>query len=555
MTELSKIKPIATLASYLIQDGLLDINTAEQASLDAVKQGLSFLQYLIANKLLDANITLEACAKRFGLATFDLQDYNSTWLESINQDIIHQHRVIPLYKENNALHIGISDPTEQHALEIIMFHTGLRTIPILVAEDKLDRLLSALKNKYTVNKSIEKSLFQEVAADELHLLKNDNNINKDEPIIKFVDQILENAFQQSASDIHIEPYATACRIRYRRDGLLYQANEIPATISARLMTRLKVMAKLDITERRLPQDGRMQWNDNDIRINSCPTQHGEKIVLRLLNSNKLFLDIQKLGLSEIQKNIFIEKISAPHGLILVTGPTGSGKSQTLYAALNYLNTTEKNLSSIEDPVEIEIPGINQININQKIDLTFSTMLRTLLRQDPDIIMVGEIRDRDTATITLQAAETGHLVLSTLHTNSAFETINRFNSMNIAAANYLSALSLIISQRLVRVLCALCKIIDTSTYALPKTSTYNPGTLIFRAQGCAECLNGYKGRTAIYELLPINQKIGSLILSGANHATITSEAALYGYTPLLSSALSKLYDGTTSFAEIKRVLLT
>lgn len=393
-------------------------------------------------------------------------------------------------------------------------------------------------------------------ADESRKTIQENSVNYDEPLIKFVDHIIKHALQQAASDIHIEPYETFCRIRYRQDGILYEIAEIPIHLSARLVTRLKVMAKLDIAERRLPQDGRFQLHQIDIRINTCPTLFGEKVVLRLLEGNKASLDIDDLGFNETQKTLFLNKISRPQGLILVTGPTGSGKTVTLYSALKYLNTSEKNISTVEDPVEIQLHGINQLHVNPKINLTFSTALRTFLRQDPDIIMIGEIRDSETAEISIQAAQTGHLVLSTLHTNNAIEAITRLQSMGIPPYNITSAISLIIAQRLIRKLCARCKQPEIiSQQALRDLGFSTSSNLqLYRAVGCQHCLQGYHGRIGIYEFFSITDSIAQLIMSNANTHVIAEQAKREGYITLQHTGYEKVINGITSLTEINRVTM-
>jgi type IV pilus assembly protein PilB len=365
-----------------------------------------------------------------------------------------------------------------------------------------------------------------------------SGIGQDESLINLVDQIISHAIQQSSSDIHIEPFLHSCRIRYRRDGMLYEVTAIPANLALQFITRLKVMAQLDITERRLPQDGRFKFHAIDVRINTCPTLHGEKIVLRLLNANNISLDFTTLGFNEKQKNLFLQKISKPQGMVLVTGPTGSGKTITLYSALNQLNTIEKNISTVEDPIEIQLNGINQININSKIGLTFANALRTLLRQDPDILMVGEIRDQETAAMAIQAAQTGHLVLSTLHTNNALETITRLKSMGVTLHDIINSVSLIISQRLLRKLCPHCKQSDKT---------------IFYASSCPYCLNGYHGRVGIYEFLPLTKKITDLLLTKKNSAAISQQLQQTGYTTLHEAGMHKVQQGITSMLELNRVV--
>lgn len=403
-----------------------------------------------------------------------------------------------------------------------------------------------------IKKNLQTSLLNAILIEEERFAIQENTVAYDEPLIRFVDHLIQHALQESASDIHIEPYEQICRIRYRQDGLLYEMAEIPINLVARLVTRLKVMAKLDISERRLPQDGRLQIQKEknraiDIRINTCPTLFGEKIVLRILDANKIALDIHSLGMSETQKNLFLEKISAPQGMILVTGPTGSGKTVTLYSALHFLNTSEKNISTVEDPVEIQLNGINQVNINPKIGLHFSTILRNFLRQDPDIIMIGEIRDTETADIAIQAAQTGHLVLSTLHANSAIETITRLQSMGGTTYNLTSSISLIVAQRLIRKLCDHCKMPHTLTAKkLIELGFKETDFILYRAKGCEHCQQGYQGRIGIYEMLSITESITHAILSGT---TIFKE----NFLSLREMGLEKIRQGITSLAEINRVI--
>ena len=472
---------------------------------------------------------------------FDLDNYDRAWLNNtiLNPELIQHYCVIPLEKKNDYLKLGMINPTDQHVIDAITFHTGLRVIPTVIAEDQLRQFIETHYGETLSEKNLKVSLLKNIPWDDNSLIIQENTVNYDEPLIQFVDNMIQHALQQSASDIHIEPYASVCRIRYRCDGLLVEMADIPIQLASRLVTRLKVLAKMDITERRLPQDGRFPFQAIDIRINTCPTLFGEKIVLRLLDFNKTSLDVDGLGFNDLQKKLFIKKISEPHGMILVTGPTGSGKTVTLYSALHYLNSIEKNISTVEDPVEIQLNGINQVNINPKIGLDFSTVLRTFLRQDPDIIMVGEIRDRETANIAIQAASTGHLVLSTLHTNSAAEAIIRLQSMQIAPYNITSSISLIIAQRLIRKLCPRCK-----------EPEKNIG---FRAAGCKACIHGYQGRIGIYEFFLLTEKITQLILSQATLATIIQQAEEDGFQSLYQAGLEKISEGITSIAEVNRVI--
>lgn len=390
----------------------------------------------------------------------------------------------------------------------------------------------------------------------IHSTPEEHRIPYDEPIIHLVDNIIKNAIQQNTSDIHIEPGEHTCRIRYRRDGILFTISDLPMSMANQLISRCKVIAHLDISERRLPQDGRFYLFDRDIRINTCPTLHGEKIVLRILTSENSIPTIDMLGMTHEQKSLFIQTISQPQGLILMTGPTGSGKTISLYSALHYLNTSEKNISTIEDPIEIKLNGVNQTQINTRIELHFSTILRTLLRQDPDIIMVGEIRDEDTATLAIQASQTGHLVLSSLHTNSAIDAITRLKSMTIATYHLCNSISLIIAQRLIRILCPHCKQredIETDSLSFLPFNYHQNTISLYKPTGCQRCLHGFKGRTAIYELFPITSEVQKILLSSHYSIEINNYLTHHPFFSLKQAALVKLLAGETSLGEITRVL--
>ncbi len=497
------------LAFHLVQHHLLDEESMQLAIMESKQHGMSLIQYLVKNNLLSSDIILKTLSKLFGLSVILLTDdylKNNTLLPL---ELIRRYRVIPIEKKEGVLHLAVSDPTNQTVLDAIQFHSGMQLKLILTGEKELNELLEQ--------------------KDPLEMTLHDN---ADPPLIHFVNHLIEHAVQQQTSDIHIEPYEYFCRIRYRRDGILYETTEIPHELSLRLITRLKVMAKLDIAERRLPQDGRLKFTTTDkkvinIRLSTCPTLFGEKIVLRLLDVNQNFLEINDLGLTDEQKKSFLKALSLPQGLILVTGPTGSGKTMTLYSALHHLNSSEKNISTVEDPIEFQLKGINQVNIHPKIGLDFEMVLRTFLRQDPDIIMVGEIRDLTTAKIAIQAAQTGHLVLSTLHTNSATETIARLQSMGVPSYQLTHSLTLVIAQRLIRKLCNRCKKIEI----LDSKETQH---IIYRAAGCEHCLQGYHGRTGIYEVLSISTQQSHSMMS------------------LKQAGLKKVLQGMTSLIEINRV---
>jgi type IV pilus assembly protein PilB len=443
-------------------------------------------------------------------------------------ELIKQYRVIPIKIENGILYIATMEPNNTYISSAITFHTGLKIYPIPIDENQLNHLI----NKYCDNITTRSS-----HSSSPKISQSDDTY--DETLINFVNQIIETGIKLSASDIHIEPYENLCRIRYRCDGILYDKLSLTNEHALRIIARLKVLAKLDITEHRFPQDSRFQYHTVDIRINSCPTLFGEKIVLRLLNSNKTILSISSLGFSEVQKKIFLHNITKPHGMIIVTGPTSSGKTSTLYAALNHLNIAEKNITTIEDPIEIQLAGINQMSVQPKINLDFSLLLRAIMRQDPDIIMIGEIRDKDTASIAIQAATTGHLVLTSLHTNSAADTILRLISLGIPPLHITNSVSLVIAQRLIRRLCQYCKQLNSQ-------NTYT-------AKGCQHCSNGYFGRTGIFELLPIDEKIANYILLDTDSISIKNSMKENGYDLLYQSAYKKVLEGVTSLDEINRII--
>lgn len=536
------------LAYYLVRDGILDLTTAKTSIDEAQKNDISLIKYLINSHILPNEVLLEYCAKNFGLPIFDLKKYDMSWMHdlTLSPELILRYRVLPLNRDQHNLYLGITDPTNYEGINAVSFHSSLRIRPMLVSELELDRIITTFYRPHLFHSQLEATLAKITPLIESNIPENEEE--NDEPVIEFVDQLIHEAIEKNVSDIHIEPYLDHCRIRFRRDGLLYEAASLPNHLSARVISRLKIMANLNIAERRLPQDGRIRLAKLakiDIRINTCPILYNEKIVLRILNSHSP-ITMDALGLTVTQKELFLQKLSLPQGLILVTGPTGSGKTVTLYSALGYLNTIEKNISTVEDPVEVELPGINQVNINPKIGLDFSAVMRTFLRQDPDIIMLGEIRDLETANIAMQAAQTGHLVLSTLHTNSALETLSRLRAMGVTIDHLTHALSLIIAQRLVRKLCTLCK--QQESFSIDGEEPF----FSYRAMGCQQCYQGYQGRIAIFEFIPINKEI---IFSLENTEIIKNLTTRkkFGWQSLWEAGLEKVKEGETSYAEIVRVL--
>lgn len=478
----------------------------------------------------------------FGLPFFDLE---AVALEKIprhliNEALINKHGILPFAQRGKILYLALTNPTNTLAIDEIKFFTGLTPLCILVDERKLTKLIQQvvnLKNYSAINQLEENNL-------------------QDAPIVRYVEQIIFDAIKKQASDIHFEPYEENLRIRFRIDGLLHEITHVPKNLFSQLTTRLKIMADLDIAERRLPQDGRFKMTHEetqtmDFRVSTCPTITGEKIVLRLLESKRSILSVEQLGLNLQQQNLFLTALSKPQGMILVTGPTGSGKTLTLYTALSLLNKPHVNILTVEDPVEIHFPGINQVSINPKAGLSFATALRAFLRQDPDIIMLGEIRDLETAEIAIKAAQTGHLVLSTLHTNSAAEAITRLNNMGIARYNLSSCLTLILAQRLARKLCLACKI----SQSLPDQTLQTEGltdSIFYQAKGCDQCSRGYKGRIGIFELMPVTESLQNIIMQNHSSLEIFQQAKLLGMQTLRESAINCLQQGVTSLLEINRV---
>ena len=535
---------------YLITE---EIMTNERLSLvleEARHQQGSFISCLINDKTIDSSRLLPGLSHAFGLPTVDLDSIDPQQLPSdvIEERLLQKYQVLPLWQEKEKLGLAIADPTQQLAIDDISFHTGLIIEKILVEPEKLKKLLE---------KITKKSNFHQKKTDE-----QGKNTDSEIAIIQTVSQLLQTAIERGASDVHVEPYQDHLQIRFRIDGLLYLADKFPITLTQRIITRFKIMSQLDIAERRIPQDGRFQVADAnhrniDCRISTCPTLYGEKLVIRILDSNNMLLEVDKLGMTVEQKSCFLQALQCPHGMVLVTGPTGSGKTITLYTALNFLNTSRLNISSVENPIEIVLPGINQVNINPKIGLNFAKVLRAFLRQDPDIMMVGEMRDQETAEIGIKAAQTGHLVLSSLHTNSAAESLVRLLNMGIPAYNVASSLNLIIAQRLARRLCVHCKVKDALPenilLALGLNHTEIKSNLIFLAQGCGECTDGYRGRIGIFEMLLITDEIKSLILKNGDAQKIAQHAQTKGMQTLYASALEKLKQGEISLLEMKRII--
>ncbi|RLA21158.1 MAG: type IV-A pilus assembly ATPase PilB [Gammaproteobacteria bacterium] len=559
---------LSGLARQLVLDNLLTEDNVITYQSKATSSKLPFVSYLVINKILDSRTLANCASVEFGAPLFDLDamDLEVAPVKLVKEKLIRKHHALPLYKRGSRLFVAVSDPTNLQALDEIKFHTGLNTEAILVEENKLTKTIE--KALEAAETSINDILADDIDLDNIEISSGEEDDTDeldsgvdDTPIVRFVNKILLDAINKGASDIHLEPYEKEFRIRFRNDGMLSEIASPPTNLANRIISRLKVMSRMNIAERRVPQDGRivMALSKNrsiDFRVNTLPTLHGEKVVLRILDPTSAQMGIEALGFEDDQKKHFIEAINKPYGMVLVTGPTGSGKTVTLYTGLNMLNSPERNISTAEDPVEITVTGINQVNVNVKTGLTFATALRAFLRQDPDIIMVGEIRDLETAEISVKAAQTGHMVLSTLHTNDAPQTLTRLSQMGVPAFNIASSVVLIMAQRLARRLCLHCK----EPADLPKDALLEAGfsenelndLTVYHAVGCDQCVKGYKGRVGIYQVMPISDEMGRLIMENRTSIELADQAKKEGVKDLRESGLNKIRSGLTSIEEIDRV---
>ena len=563
--------PLTGLPRRLVQDGV--VSEADlMAALNAIEgRSGNLVPHLVANRLGDARQIAIAAAHEFGVPLLDLDavDLDLDVVKLVDEKLLLKHRILPILQRGKRLFIAVCDPTNLQALDEIKFQTTLRIEAIVVEQDKLEaRVARAIEAVDTSMSNLgdddgfDLENLEVTGGDDEAGPDADTSDIDDAPIVRFVNKVMVDAIKKGASDIHFEPYEKHFRIRLRQDGVLTEIARPPVALAMKVSARLKVMARLDIAERRIPQDGRikMKLSKNraiDFRVNTCPTLFGEKVVCRLLDPSSAQLGIDALGYEEFQKQIYLENLAKPYGMILVTGPTGSGKTVSLYTGLNILNTGDRNISTAEDPAEINVPGINQVNVNPKVGLTFAAALRAFLRQDPDIIMVGEIRDLETAEIAIKAAQTGHLVLSTLHTNDAPKTLTRLVDMGVKPYAIASSVSLIIAQRLARRLCSNCKEpVDIPAEALLKEgftqADIAAGMTIYHAKGCSQCNGGYKGRLGIYQVMPCTETIGRIMMEGGNAMQIAAQAKAEGVTDLRQSGLKKVKDGLTSLEEINRV---
>ncbi|MEE9310548.1 MAG: type IV-A pilus assembly ATPase PilB [Cocleimonas sp.] len=561
---------LPNLLKQLVADGKLSRQVAENAIVEAEERGISITTHLAQKQIVSHVDLAQYNSNEYGLSFVDLDAIEIPIDVSVmlSTDMLKKLQLCPIYRMGKALTVAVADPIYLAHISDIRFATELVPEPVIVEYSKLQKLLNP---EYTDGSDTAgMSISSDAAAQDLVIgtaeleaeTETETEDDSGVDVTEFVNELLSHAIKKKVSDIHIEPYEKILRVRFRLDGILQVVSMPPKSISRKLTSRIKVMSRLNSSERRIPQDGRIHFRISDekfidFRVNTLPTLYGEKIVMRILDSDTAALGVDNLGFDPKQKEDLLEALDKPDGMILVTGPTGSGKTVTLYAGLNILNTSERNISTAEDPAEIQVPGINQVNVDNKVGLTFASALRAFLRQDPDIIMVGEIRDLETAEISVKAAQTGHLVLSTLHTNSAPETLTRLINMGVPAFNIASSVHLIVAQRLARRLCKNCKV---AVNDVPEKSLIQLGfseeevkTLeVYEPEGCGQCSNGYKGRVGIYQVMPISSEMEVMIMNGANSLEIAEQALKEGVNDLRQSALQKVRDGVTSLAELERV---
>lgn len=554
---------LSGLARMLVQENLLSEDEAHiiQAHANIVKS--QFVTQAILSKKISAEAIAETASRSFGFPYLNLDAFNPDYLptKSIDAKLMQANRVIALRNQNNVLFIAISDPTNLHALDSVQFQMGMTLSPVVVEDDKLGKWIDKIvesKDTSMTSLVVDGDFDLDVIGGDVG---NSQEVD-DAPVVKFLNKILLDAINMDASDLHFEPYEKFYRIRYRVDGILREIAQPPLAIKDKLASRIKVISRLDISEKRIPQDGRMKLvlsktRNIDIRVSTLPLIHGEKIVMRILDPTIATLGIEALGYEPIQKERLLNAVSRPYGLVLVTGPTGSGKTVSLYTCLNILNNPGVNIATAEDPCEIPLAGINQVNVNDKQGLTFSVALKSFLRQDPDIIMIGEIRDLETADMAIKASSTGHMVLSTLHTNDAPSTLTRLLNMGVAPFNIASAVSLITAQRLARRLCKNCKVpIDAPKEALLEIGfieedfKQNFQLYSHKEGGCEMCNDGYKGRVGIYQVMPVTDAISRIIMAHGNAIDIADQAKAEGVNDLRRSGILKVIQGITSIAEVE-----
>ncbi|HTB65909.1 MAG TPA: type IV-A pilus assembly ATPase PilB [Steroidobacteraceae bacterium] len=560
------------LPQRLVQDGVVE-EAAMMEAVAATKDGSSIVTHLVRIGAANARDIAIAASSEFGVPLFDLDASNldPETVRLVSEKLLIKHRVLPVFRRGKRLFLAVADPTNLHAIDEIKFQTGMGVEAVVVEDDKLqkavDKAVEQADNQmpaFSDEEGMDLDSLEVTGGDEGPDDKVTRDDVEDAPIVRFVNKLMLDAIRRGASDIHFEPYEKTYRVRFRMDGILKEIAQPPVQLAGKLAARLKVMSRLDIAERRVPQDGRikMRLSKNraiDFRVSSCPTLYGEKIVMRILDPSQAQLGIDALGYEPRQKDLYLKYLAKPQGMILVTGPTGSGKTVSLYTGLHILNREDTNISTAEDPSEINLPGVNQVNVNPKVGLTFAAAMRAFLRQDPDVIMVGEIRDLETAEIAIKAAQTGHLVLSTLHTNDAPQTLTRLIDMGVKPYAIATSVSLIIAQRLARRLCSHCKApMDVPREALVKegfqAADIENGIRIFAPKGCGNCTDGYKGRVGIYQVMPVTDTIARLILAGGSAVDISDQSNKEGFWDLRRSGLEKVKSGLTSLEEINSVTI-
>ncbi|MDE2421176.1 MAG: type IV-A pilus assembly ATPase PilB [Gammaproteobacteria bacterium] len=555
------------LARQIVNEGLVSAEAMQRAITDAQMEKVTLINYLVTKKLAKADKIAWVIAREFGDSLFDLNMLDPAVIpkDIIDEKIVRQFSAVPIFKRGSRLFVAMSDPTRADALEAMRFSSRLAVEAVVVEEDKLAKLI---ERQYEGMSTAEFSGFGgedlDIETESTDENSADNGIAgaNEAPVVKFINKMLVDAIRMGASDLHFEPYEKSYRIRYRVDGVMREVARPPIQLANKLSSRLKVMSQMDISERRMPQDGRIKLKVSktkaiDFRVNSLPTLFGEKIVLRILDASSAMMGIDALGYEPSQKALFMEALEKPQGMLLITGPTGSGKTVSLYTGLNILNTVDTNISTAEDPVEINLEGINQVNVNVKTGLTFAVALRAFLRQDPDIVMVGEIRDLETAEIAVKAAQTGHMVMSTLHTNSAPETLTRLRNMGVPSFNIATSVNLVIAQRLTRRLCSACKtVVDIPAASLKEMGFTDEdlatGFKVYQPVGCTECREGYKGRVGVYEVMKVTPEIARIIMEEGNSIDIADASRRAGFNDLRRSGLEKVMQGVTSLQEINRV---
>ena len=551
----------------LVEDGLVSAENMQSAILNAKKANQDIVPFLIDQLKISSLAIAEKISQEFGEPLFDLSAYDSAQIirEGLDEKIISKHCILPIFKRGNLLYVATSNPTNIEAMDAIRFSSKMNIEAVIVEHPKLIKLIEqnfAEADTFEFSDDdIDLNLEQEDLSQKDD--EDDNQQADEAPIVKYINKLLIDAIRMGASDLHFEPYEKSYRVRYRIDGVLRQIANPPLQLSTRLASRLKVMSQMDISEKRLPQDGRIKLKLSktkaiDFRVNSLPTLFGEKLVLRILDPSSAMLGIDALGYEPEQKELFMQALEKPQGMLLITGPTGSGKTVSLYTGLNILNREDTNISTAEDPVEINLEGINQVNVNAKVGLTFSAALKSFLRQDPDIVMVGEIRDLETAEIAVKAAQTGHMVMSTLHTNSAPETLTRLRNMGVPSFNIATSVNLVIAQRLARRLCPQCKIPaeipgpSLLEMGFTEEDLKHPDFQVYQPVGCSECREGYKGRVGIYEVMKVTPEISKIIMEDGNALEIAAASEKSGFNNLRRSGLIKVMQGVTSLQEVNRV---